>query len=50
MMRTIAESNGIRNPKINLTQICGDLNEPITMEDLLQGNKTINQFDHNTYT
>jgi len=46
-MRTLAEFNGICDPKINLTQVCWDLNEPITMEDLLQGNKTINQLDHN---
>jgi hypothetical protein len=26
------------------------LNELITIEDLLQGNKTINQLDHNAYT
>jgi hypothetical protein len=50
MMRTLAEFNGIHDPKINLTQFCWDLNELITMEDLLQGNKTINQLDHNAYT
>jgi hypothetical protein len=50
LMRTLAEFNGIRDPKINLTQVCWDLNELITMEDLLQGNKTINQLDHNAYT
>jgi hypothetical protein len=44
------EFNGIRDPNINLTQVCSDLNELITMEDLLQGNKTINQLDHNAYT
>jgi hypothetical protein len=49
MMRTLAEFNGIP-AKINLTQVCWDLNELITMEDLLQGNKTINQLDHNAYT
>jgi hypothetical protein len=49
-MRTLAEFNGIRDPKINLTQVCWDLNELITMKDLLQGNKTINQLDHNAYT
>jgi hypothetical protein len=50
LMRTLAEFNGICNPNINLTQVCWDLNELITMEDLLQGNKTINQLDHNAYT
>jgi hypothetical protein len=50
VMRTLAEFNDIRDPKINLTQVCWELNELITMEDLLQGNKTINQFDHNAYT
>jgi hypothetical protein len=50
MMRTLAEFNGIRDPKINLIQVCWDLNKLITMEDLLQGNKTINQLDHNAYT
>jgi hypothetical protein len=50
LMRTLAEFNGIRNPRINLTQVYWDLNELITMEDLLQGNKTINQLDHNAYT
>jgi len=49
-MRTLVEFNGIRDLKIKLTQVCGDLNELITMEDLLQGNKTINQLDHNAYT
>ena len=50
LMRTLAEFNGIRDPKINLTQVFWDLNELITIEDLLQGNKTINQLDHNAYT
>jgi len=50
MMRTLVEFNGIRNPKINLSQVCWDLNELITIEDLLQGNKTINQLDHNVNT
>ena len=49
-MQTLAEFNGIRDPKINLIQVWWDLNELITMEDLLQGNKTINQLDHNAYT
>jgi hypothetical protein len=49
-MRTLAEYNGIRDPRINLIQVFLDLNELITMEDLLQGNKTINQLDHNAYT
>ena len=49
-MRTLAEFNGIHDPKINLTQVCWDLNEFITMEDLLQCNKTINQLDLNAYT
>ena len=49
-MRTLTEFNGIHDPKINLIQVCWDLNELITMEDLLQGNKTINQLDHNAYT
>ena len=46
----LAEFNGICDPKINLIQVCWDLNELITMEDLLQGNKTINQLDHNACT
>ena len=49
-MRTLTEFNGIHDPKINLIQVCWDLNELIRMEDLLQGNKTINQLDHNAYT
>jgi hypothetical protein len=49
-MRTLAEFNGISNPKFNLTQVCWDLNELLIMEDLLQSNKTINQLDHNAYT
>jgi hypothetical protein len=49
-MRTLAKFNGIRDPKVNLIQVCWDLNEFITMEELLQGNKTINQLDHNAYT
>ena len=50
VMRTLTEFNGIRNHKINLIQVCWDLNELTTMKDLLQGNKTINQLDHNAYT
>jgi hypothetical protein len=34
MMRTLAKFNGIHDPKINL----------------IQGNKIINQLDHNAYT
>jgi len=49
LMQTLAEFNGIHDPKINLIQVCWNLNEFITMEDLLQGNKTINQLDHNAY-
>jgi hypothetical protein len=49
-MQTLTEFNGIRNHKINLIQVCWDLNELTTMKDLLQGNKTINQLDHNAYT
>ena len=49
-MWTLAEFNRIHDSKINLIQVCWDLNEFITMEDLLQGNKTINQLDHNDYT
>jgi hypothetical protein len=49
LLGTLAEYNGIRDTKINLIQVCWDLNELITMEDLLQGNKTINQLDHNAY-
>ena len=49
-MRTLAEFNGIRDPKINLIQVCWNLNELITMEDLIQDNKTINQLDHNAYS
>jgi len=49
-MRNLAEFNGIRDPKINLIHVYWDLNELITMEDLFQGNKTINQLDHNAYT
>jgi len=49
LIKALAEFNGIRDPKINITQVCWDLNELITMEDLLQGNKTINQLDHNAY-
>jgi len=48
-MRTLVEFNGIRDSKINLIQVCWDLNEFIIMEDLLQGNKTINQLNHNAY-
>jgi hypothetical protein len=53
-MRILVKFNGIHDPKINLIQVYWDLNELITMEDtmedLLQGNKTINQLDHNAYT
>jgi hypothetical protein len=48
-MPTLAEFNGIHDPKINLIQGCWDLNELITMKDLLQGNNTIYQLDHNAY-
>jgi len=34
MMRTLAEFNGIHDPKINLIQVFWDLNLLITMEDL----------------
>jgi len=50
MMRTLAEFNEIRDPKINLIQVCWDLNDLITMENLLQGDKTINQLNHDAYT
>jgi len=50
MMRTLAKFNGIHDLKINLIQVCWDLNELITIKELLQGNKTINQLDHNAYT
>jgi hypothetical protein len=53
-MRTLVKFNEINDPKINLIQVYWDLNELITMkdtmEDLLQGNKIINQLDHNAYT
>ena len=53
-MRTLVKFSRIHDSKINLIQICWDLNELIimedTMEDLLQGNKTIKQLDHNAYT
>ena len=49
-MRTLAEFNEIRDPKINLIQVCWDLNELITMKNLLQGDKTINQLNHGAYT
>jgi hypothetical protein len=50
MMRTLSEFNGIRDLKINLIQVRWDLNELLIMEDLLEGNKTINQLDYNAYT
>ena len=50
MMQTLAKFNGIRDLKINLIQVSWDLNEFITMEDLLQSNKTLNQLDHHAYT
>ena len=34
-MQTLVEFNEIRNPNINLIKICWDLNELITMKDLL---------------